>query len=431
MRFHTKSNLVLSGSDDTNVQIWDLAKLVTFANQSAQTVESPLQAFTQHRAPIADVVFGHGPSFSVNAMSAGKDGTIHIWNPHTAQLSRTILVDSIPTCLELDPMDRALYVGSEDGGISSVDLIRNPSTWGRITGASTIQEQSKSFTGLPDGAGATNCLLVSYDSTSIVSGHAGGKVYTWDVAKRKVKQVVIDTKSPVTSLLMVYPETAKSRVTNSTVVKPKPAEHFALSNDHSTSGIPGNYNVELQLLGDRHELGNSLMPSRGLTVQPKTPRIFGGGPFAPELVNEGLEELRQSDIATASTPFGHEKLATNESSTAMSGALPATEPNVQARLQMLEKENDKLRRQRDGCRETISNNAARRLERADKFENERAAIFHRYAEAKKSGIPEDEADAVFYKDIAELFDNREANSDEEELAAVAGQFKGNQYPVGK
>lgn len=307
VRLHEHSNLIVSGSDDTNVQIWDLARLLYFSAPADQNIRDSLRAFTQHRTAIADVCFNRGQLFSVVAISASKDGICHIWDPTTLELSRTILLNTVPRCLVLDPADRVLYIGSEDGSISSVDFLRTfiPLSRGKTNQAigSTVQEQTSSFAQL-ENASAVHCLTISFDSTVLLSGHEDGKVHAWDAGKGKYKQLIVDLSQPVTNLLMLHPEgldrIPSSCITVPTVIKPKPAETFSSGthNAAGTSGIPSSYTIHVQLTGAREPS----MPSAEYETRLRNPGFFTPGPFPRSLIDEGLAEFSKDTIQAPELP---------------------------------------------------------------------------------------------------------------------------------
>ena len=341
VRLHENSNLIVSGSDDTNVQVWDLARLLYFSAPADQNIRDPLRAFTQHRTPIADVIFNRGQSFSVVAISASKDGICHIWDPTTLELSRTILLNTVPRCLVLDPADRVLYIGSGDGSIASIDFIKTfiPLSNGKTNQAMgpTVQEQSFPFAQL-ENAGAVHCLTISFDSTVLLSGHEDGKIHAWDAGKGKYKQLIVDLSQPVTNLLMLHPEglnrTPTSNITVPTIIKPKPAETYssATPNNIGTSGLPSSYTIHVQLTGAREPS----MPSAEYETRLRNPGFFTPGPFPRSLIDEGLAEFAHDTTQTPDDPPS--KPAAPPPAEPISPVDIATEVSAQGRIRWLSRE---------------------------------------------------------------------------------------------
>jgi pre-rRNA-processing protein IPI3 len=167
---------------------------------------------------------GHGASTANICVSASKDNTIIVWNYHSGDLLRTYLLPSTPLCLALDPCDRAVYVGFEDGSLQLVEFVQLTSALHPLYD-SKLQTTPVQFTLLPwtapFEAGAAHCLGISYDGTSLLSGHASGKIAQWDTGRRAFSAEIADLNVPVTNLLMLSPFPAKRMTEATSVVKPK------------------------------------------------------------------------------------------------------------------------------------------------------------------------------------------------------------------
>lgn len=171
-------------------------------------------------------------------MSASKDNTVIVWNYHTGDLLRTFLLPSTPLCLALDPCDRAVYVGFEDGSLQIIEFLQSNSAVNPLydTGLQTTPVQITQIPWVaPTEAGAALCLGLSYDGTSLLSGHASGKLAQWDTGRRAYAAELGDLNAPITNLIMFSPFPGKRLTKLSTVVKPKLAE--------------GNYTMSAQLTG--------------------------------------------------------------------------------------------------------------------------------------------------------------------------------------
>jgi pre-rRNA-processing protein IPI3 len=92
----------------------------------------------------------------------------------------------------------------------------------------------------PSEAGAALCIGLSYDGTSLLSGHSSGKIAQWDTGRRSFSAELADLNAPVTNLRMLPPFPGKRLTKPQTVVKPKLGE--------------SNYTFTAQLIGS---LGNS------------------------------------------------------------------------------------------------------------------------------------------------------------------------------
>jgi pre-rRNA-processing protein IPI3 len=181
---------------------------------------------------------GHSSSTTNICVSASKDNTVIVWNYYSGDLLRTYLLPSTPLCLALDPCDRAVFVGFEDGSLQLIEFIQpdsalNPLYDTRLQ-TTPVQISNPPWVA-PSEAGPALCLGLSYDGTYLLSGHASGKVAQWDTGRRAFAIELVDLNAPVTNLLMFSPFPGKRLTKISSVVKPRLGE--------------GNYTLTAQLTG--------------------------------------------------------------------------------------------------------------------------------------------------------------------------------------
>ncbi|KFY53804.1 hypothetical protein V497_08256 [Pseudogymnoascus sp. VKM F-4516 (FW-969)] len=197
---------LVSGSADSKLYVWSVSALLSAA--SSGPVE-PLRALSNHRAGVTDVVLGHGGSGTNICVSASKDNTALVWNYHTGELLRTFLLPATPTSLALDPCDRAVYIGFENGDVQAVDMFTPKAGVNSLHDpeqqSTPIQVAPTPLSGAPAELGEVHCLGVSYDGTTILSGHASGKIVSWESGARKFVGELGDVNAPVTNLIMLNP----------------------------------------------------------------------------------------------------------------------------------------------------------------------------------------------------------------------------------
>jgi pre-rRNA-processing protein IPI3 len=160
-------------------------------------------------------------------VSASKDNTIIVWNYHSGALLRTFLLPSTPLCLALDPCDRGVYIGFEDGSLQLIEFIHPSSALNGLYDA-TLQSTPVQITRPPwvasSEVGAAYSLGLSYDGTSLISGHESGKIIQWNTSRGGVSAEIADLNAPVTNLVMLSPFPPKRSTKASTLVKPKLGE---------------------------------------------------------------------------------------------------------------------------------------------------------------------------------------------------------------
>lgn len=238
----TTSHLI-TGSEDSNVNVWSLPSLLSLTN--ANENHEPIRSLSNHRAAITSLAVGHSSGNYNIVLSTSKDNTCIIWNYHTGSLLRTFLLPSTPLCSLLEPSDRAAYLGFEDGTIQSIDFFSTKSSVNPLYDTALqsvpIQVDSSPWEAKQaEAAGSIHSMGLSYDGTSLLSGHASGKVLKWDTGNKSFLAEVIDLSAPVTNLHMLPPFQEISSIKAITVVKPRMGE--------------SNYTVTGQLLGN---LGSS------------------------------------------------------------------------------------------------------------------------------------------------------------------------------
>lgn len=160
-------------------------------------------------------------------VSASKDNTVIVWNYHSGNLLRTFLLPSTPLCLALDPCDRGVYIGFDDGSLQLVEFVRSESSFNELYDTS-LQTTPVQITSAPWIAsaevGPTHSLGLSYDGTIIISGHESGKIMQWNTSRSGVSTEIADLNAPVTNLIMQSPFPSGRLTKASSVVKPKLAE---------------------------------------------------------------------------------------------------------------------------------------------------------------------------------------------------------------
>ncbi|KAF7131005.1 hypothetical protein CNMCM5793_003940 [Aspergillus hiratsukae] len=293
------SNFILSGSSDASIHVWSLVDILSFtkppSGRDRQQPNSPIRTFSNHRAAITSIAVGHSSGRYNIAVSTSKDNTAIAWDYHTGRLLRTFLLPASATCLTLDPVDRAFYVGYEDGSVQSVDFYKSQSIQHTLHDPSlqsTPSQPSAEDRWLAPSSdfGSVHSLSLSYDGMVLLSGHRNGKVLSWNVARRKYASTLADYTHPVTNIIMLpldgLPSSGNGlRRIAHTIVKPR-YDH-ALSESSGTPGaVPADYTFSTHLL---------VSNTANLTLSDDQTNQFSKAlthAFFPEsMMEEGLAEL--------------------------------------------------------------------------------------------------------------------------------------------
>jgi pre-rRNA-processing protein IPI3 len=168
---------------------------------------------------------------------------------------RTYLLPDVPTAAVLDPADRGFYVAYEDGSLQTIDFYDESQ---HATASDILRDRSQSHRPLQPSPktrynaesqklGGALSLSLSWDSTTLISGHVSGKVASWDIASRNYVSTLTSLPGPVTNLQFLapagFPNTTEPKFSISTVVKPK--QDSGLSSV-ATGLVPPNYNLNMQ-----------------------------------------------------------------------------------------------------------------------------------------------------------------------------------------
>ncbi|RFU25510.1 hypothetical protein B7463_g10838, partial [Scytalidium lignicola] len=271
---------VITGSEDSNIHVWSTPKLLSLTSNEPH---QPIRTLQNHRASITSLILGHSSSTTNICVSVSKDNSCIVWNYQSGDLLRTFLLPSTPLCVTLDPCDRAAYVGFEDGSIQMIDFISSSSGLSPLFDPS-LQAIPTQITlppwTAPSEVDGVYCLGLSFDGTSLLSGHASGKVIQWDVGRRAFASELVDLNAPVTNLIMLSPFHKKRATRVISVVKPDLRE--------------GNYIVKVQLIGNTGTSPNSSAMGFGF----------------PQEVLENMIERFYAPVSNASSSTGDDKTQT-------------------------------------------------------------------------------------------------------------------------
>ncbi|EIT72440.1 hypothetical protein AFCA_009963 [Aspergillus flavus] len=310
-------NFILSGSSDASIHVWPLVDILSFtkipSGRDRQPPNSPIRTFSNHRAAITSLAVGHSSGRYNIAVSTAQDNTAIAWDYHTGRVLRTFLLPSSAVSLTLDPVDRAFYVGYEDGSIQSVDLYKAQSFQHPLHDPSlqsTPAQPSAEEKWSPPSAdcGAAQSLSLSYDGMTLLSGHQNGKVLSWNVGRKKYATTVADYTHPVTNLHMLplaglpNPGQDLKRVAH-TIVKPR--YDSSLSESSQAAGaVPADYTFSTHLL---NSTSSKPAAARNLDGSDRTNQFteaFTSAVFPNSMIEEGLAELAAFNQPGGSTAQG-------------------------------------------------------------------------------------------------------------------------------
>ncbi|EPY51825.1 WD repeat protein Crb3 [Schizosaccharomyces cryophilus OY26] len=213
--------LAYTASNDGDINVWLMSSLVDRSNMAGLTGGStikPFKSLSGHKRAIVSVINGSGPSISSRLYTASEDSTVRVWDVSTGNLLTTIALNSMPSCMTVDPAERIIYVGNEKGLIwiplytNSTSLPENnysttkgatlPSSvpsavggMGRVVDANESKDAHTVSSSSP-----ITTVALSFDASLIITGDKDGNVLVWDIVSRQVLRRLIQYPSPVTFL---------------------------------------------------------------------------------------------------------------------------------------------------------------------------------------------------------------------------------------
>lgn len=392
------NDYIVSGSADSSIHIWSLLQLLSFSSHSESYNDNaakdvPLRSFSHHRSGVTALVSGHSKTSTNFVISASEDRTCYLWHIETCQILRTFLTPAVTISLTLDPADRAIYLGNDDGTIQSIDLFgtssKNPkqSLYDTIDAAPIQVKAEHSWSAAASDLGAVNCITLSYDGTTLLSGHVEGTINRWDVAKHRIVSEIANLHQSVSYIEMITPEGLRHEdhaYTIPTIVKPRLELNAEMT--ESTVNMPASYSLTAQIVQGAPLSGTS----------DDIDAVLSGGLFPDFMLDEATQAM-----------------------TAMSAGIPNSTSSSTAtanksdtyKIQILEEEKAALHRKlavMQKLHEDSQERHRRRSEQREKLGQQRRDA---YFAAKKKGKNGDEAMRPFDKKLEAI----DVQSDEDEL----------------
>ena len=378
-------SFILSGSADSNIHVWSLPNLISFPKASTLSTSNalsnvPLRTFSNHLSGISALSCGHSSTATNFAVSASDDNNCYIWAIDSCEILRAVLLPSTPLCLAVDPADRAIYAGNDDGNIHCIDLFRpksnsathaTDSVHNATQGGALHLDSKDSWSAASADIGPAQCISLSYDGTMLISGHGSGRILSWDVAKGRVQKSIADFGQSVTNLIMLRPDGLPiERPMFEVKAITKPKIDYSMPTKRGTTGIPAGYSLQGQIL----------------------PRLFSRQPPPPP-----DDELRQVQFYTAlESPFFTQDMIDeaikdlSATSQAGSGVDTAADRNI-AKIEKMEQQIVKLNGSLQQYATAAERSRARRIARMEKREELGFMKRSAYFEANAKGEDGDKA----------------------------------------
>lgn len=404
---------IISASPDSSIHIWSIRNLVdidTSQNEygATQSGRDPVSTFSHHRSAVDALAIGHAQQASSNIVaSVSEDKTCYVWNLENSTILRTVLLLQNVQCAVFDPADRAVYFGSTDGSVQAVDVLgQTVSTVSSIlvtsqrdaTTATQLTTKNRwAITGSSTSDPA-QCITVSYDGTSLITGHHSGTLIEWDVGKRRMgRQLSTLTGQSITNIRMMRPvgfstDESRPQFIIPTVIKPRLDLSQASNNGHAgvLSSVPADYTLQVQATRKQIDLESAT----------ETEKAFGSSEISQAMLDDAIQSLVANKVSRAQA---------KQAGQAINGREDLRTPDeAQKELVTLKA---RLARRDELDQARLDKHIARMKRREAVGLQKRQAFFA----AKKESKTSDEA----MKSFAKLEQEIDAESDEEAIAANA------------
>lgn len=353
------SNFLISVSADSTAQVWSIPSLLSF--ETSIDARLPLSSFTAHQSSITSIALGHSATHQNFAATISEDKTCLLWNYYDNSLLATLLLAHTPVAVQVDAADRAIYVGFDDGSLQQIDLYEQPVTSRANVGSSVQPGERRRWRFADNVHGAICSMAMSFDSTSVLTGHQSGDVLIWDVATGHARALALQPglPGPVTNIqLLESPaDTSLRGVDTPVVVKPK----FGASTEIS-SNAPLDFTMHVQFT-------LPVIPTETAFQRAVTSTTIPG-----DMLQKGLEGLSQW-TQTSHPPANGNKDDLGDDFMALD------EPEREAQATLAD-ENVELKRQLASLRQV----QAAMFDRMDRLSAERSALLQR-EEARLLKLP--------------------------------------------
>lgn len=124
LRFTEDGAALLSGSEDSSISVWSLARLLD--DEVQNELLTPYCTLSDHTLPITDIICGVGPFPTCRVLTSSIDHSVKLWDLSSRTLLTTFQFPNPIYCIAWDVTERMFFAASPDseGSIHQVNLFR-------------------------------------------------------------------------------------------------------------------------------------------------------------------------------------------------------------------------------------------------------------------------------------------------------------------
>lgn len=201
LKFTHDGAALISGSDDSGVSVWSVARLVD--NDTQNELPTPYCTLSDHTLPVKDIVCGLGAFPTCRVLSASLDHSVKLWDLSSQSLLTTFHFPKPISSAVWDITERLFFAASPDGFIYQVNLFRQRTekhagqTIEAVGGAGVSdiirvadEDNSSSRKRLISVDQPITSLTISLTGSFLLVGTATGLIHLYDIASHQLLRTI-------------------------------------------------------------------------------------------------------------------------------------------------------------------------------------------------------------------------------------------------
>ncbi|KAF9005985.1 WD40-repeat-containing domain protein [Cyathus striatus] len=199
LRFTRDGAALVSGSDDSGVSVWSVARLVDDSSQSE--LPAPYCTLSDHTLPITDIVCGVGPFPKCRILTSSVDHSVKVWDLSSRALLTSFQFPQPISFLAWDITERLFFAASANGSVHQVNMfqereskfgdrvmeaIGEPVLQTSFAWSMTILKQRKR--GLFQQP--ISAITISLTSSLLLIGTTDGLIYLYDIVTHQLLRTI-------------------------------------------------------------------------------------------------------------------------------------------------------------------------------------------------------------------------------------------------
>ncbi|XP_075982264.1 WD repeat-containing protein 18 [Anticarsia gemmatalis] len=196
LKFTPDGRYFVSAADDGMVMVWSLATVSThpevdLVSQTSAGQHDPVYIFSDHSLPVTDLCISktgmHGRLCTVSS-----DRTCKIYDLSSGEMLLNLVFDAPLCSITFDVLELNIFVGTTEGKIHQISLTNPPRNRELLIDTNSNSQTYSAHTK------AVNCLSVSLDGETLMSGSNDEQVILWHIPSKQPVRI-IRHKGPVTN----------------------------------------------------------------------------------------------------------------------------------------------------------------------------------------------------------------------------------------